>query len=88
MQRNLRTITLTDSEPSQYNGAQGVIGGTPGDQLTIMIDDELSDGEQYGYCLHGVASGGAYYEGDDVFGFGAEPEAEAAGRSAYESGGM
>lgn len=83
MQRNLRTITLTDSEPSQYTGPVGIQGGTPGDQLTVMVDDELATGEQFGYCLHGIAAGGDYYEADDVFGYASEAEAEAAGRDAY-----
>ena len=83
MQRNIRTTTLSNSEPSQYNGAQGIIGGTPGDQLTILIDDESLEHERYGYCLHGIATGGIYYETEDVFGFANETDAEAAGRDAY-----
>lgn len=86
MQQIIRTITLSEREPSIVKSAGSAYAGTYGDQLSILFDDELPHGEQYGYCLHGVASGTdtglGYYESDDIFGFASEEEAEAAGREA------
>jgi hypothetical protein len=91
MQHILRTVTLSEREPSSVRNGGAGYSGTYGDQLSVLVDDELPPAERYGYCLHGVADargvdlepGAGYYEGEDVFGFGDEAAAESAGRGAY-----
>lgn len=70
-QFNVKTITLTDNEPSRSPSPYG--GYTAGSQATIFYD--TGDGT-YGYCFHGVGDSGLYGESDDVTGFASAAEAE------------
>jgi hypothetical protein len=78
--KNIKTITLSETEPSQVSCSPSGSAWTAGDQVTIFETDD-----SFGYCFHGIGKTGLYYEGDDITGFSTADEAEADARTYYES---
>jgi hypothetical protein len=76
----VRTVTLTDIEPSQHNCAPSGMAFHAGTQATII---HTSGG--FGYVLQGISADGNAFEADDMLGFTSADEAEEAARAAYET---
>lgn len=78
MSKDIKTVLLSKNAPRQ--GMNSGSGYTVGCCATIFQNDDGG----FGYCYHGVESGGNYFESDNVGEFDSIEEAEEDARDNYE----